>query len=101
MLQIQGLLSNLDFMKSLAMLPRLRAPSRHGSFIDGKSRHDGLERTSQGQECDHPNYGFGRILFAVKERSLRGAEGLLTGAATIALAQAIMDTNVALVLQTS
>ena len=85
----------------LAVLARFLAPTLNGSFIDLKGSDDGLKRTAPRQKRDDPDNGFHRILFGMKERSFGGSKRLLAGSASPALAQTIMDTQVALVLLSS
>ena len=99
--QIHRLLGYLDFMKSLAVLACLLTPGMHGAFVNLEGFDDRLERTAVRKKCNDPSNGLRRILFAVKHGSVGDAEGLGAGGASVALFEAVVDTNVVLILQTS
>jgi len=87
-------------MEPLAMGTRLLAPTPDGSFVQVESRDYRLKGTTPREQSHDKGDGLRRILLPVKQRPLSGAESLLARGATPTLAQTIMDTNVAGVLET-
>jgi hypothetical protein len=99
--QVHRLLRHLRFMEPLAMGARLLPPTANRSFVQLESDDYRLQGTTQREQRYDKGKGLWRILLAVKQSSLSGAESLLAGSATPTLAQAIMDAEVSSILETS
>ena len=94
--QVQSPLFNDFLMHLLTMGSCSIAPIRHGSFIQPKGMHNGLDWASIRQERDDNHNEIHRFPQALEHRSPAGTESVFTDLTAVALPFTIMNDDVAL-----
>src|SRR4029453_18978806 len=93
--QVMWLLNHI-LLDGLSLLASACPPSRHGPLVEPKGRDDSLHWAAMREQRHHEAHRLGSSPQAVKYRTFRGAERLVTRGAKEALVLARVDANIAL-----
>src|SRR4029450_6750326 len=98
--QVLGCLHQSD-MHLLAVLACPLLPGKDGALVQVKGRHESLHGTAKSQQRHDPDHDLRLCLEGIEGHSLAPREGLVTDLTSPAIAQAVVDFQVACTAQTS